>query len=189
MNSKTFYGVSGGVFVVTFATTLVLIEVLKPEWAIYIKDKMYYEDIKDAKQVDHVFAVVYSLLMGLLVSSFYALVANMWLGEGKKLPLYAHGTLVMVAVFLLIKLILFFTKPEFLQTSEKELDMTKSSMFALSIAIIAGIVDFVIYKKSLKTTFELPSASRFSESDTKMEYGGAKQHYKMSFPMRSSCGM
>lgn len=186
MNSKTFYGVSGGVFVATFAITLISIEVLKPQWAAYEDETMYYEN---DKKVNHVFAVVYSLLMGLLLSSFYALIANMWVGDGKKLPLYAHGTLVIVTVFLLIKLIFFFTNPKFLQTPDGKLDMTKSSMFALSIAIIAGIVDFVIYKKSLKTTFELPSASRFSESDTKMEYGGAKQHYKMSFPMRSSCGM
>jgi len=203
---KTFYCVSATVFTITFAVTLGLIEIMKPDWALQVKkdDKKkedpkvssYYRatggngDDKD-KKVNHTFAVVYSLVIALTISVIYAVAANSMLRGGDKLDPMVNTSLVIIAVFLVVKIFFFFNQPDFIKSlvpklgadnkpvkddkgkdvMELQVNMMKENGIALALAVIAGIGAHMMYKKN--------SVSYIAGNSF-----GSQKHYKMSFPMK-----
>jgi len=187
MDGKYFYGISGSLFLVTFIVVMVTLELAKPKWI--LKKSQSYDE--EPKEVDHLMAALYSFALALLISIVYALIGNFYLKHDVKLPRSVHSSLVLIASFIIVYLVMFFVKPKFVQSQsggsgvygEESVDPAKTAMFSAIIAIVIAIIDFLIYKKK-KGFFEPPSASCFEEPALSSNY---KQHYKMSFPMK--CGM
>ena len=175
MDGKMFYGVAGGVLVVSFGVTMAVLEGVKPEFV--LAKKSSYVDNK--KEVDHAVAATYSAAIAVVVTAVVMLVANSW--KSDKMHPATHATTAIVAVFAAVYTVVGITEPEFLRVDKKpELDHVRASMFSLIIAIVFGAIDYMIYKQVSKSSFSAPSASCFPEM------GFGKSHYKMSFP-KASC--
>lgn len=174
MDGKMFYGVAGGVFVVSFGVTMGVLEGMQPDFVLAKKSSYV-----DKKEVDHLAAAGYSAAIALVATTVVMLVSNAW--KADKLHPALHVTTAVTAVFTASYTIVAITKPEFLRVEKKpELDVLKASMFSLVIAIVAGILDYVVYKQVSKSPFSAPSASCFPEM------GFGKTHFKMSVP-KPSC--
>lgn len=202
---KTYYGVSATVFVATFAITLGLIEIMKPEWASSPKMKkiepkkpeeeksMYYGasgiDKKDLV-VNHTFAVIYSLVIALTLSIVYAVAANAMLKGGDKLDSTVNTSLVIVGVFLMAKIFFFFKQPEFIMSM-----VAKKNAKGEPIKDASGKTVMVAKMDMMKENGVSLAIAIIAGIAAQMMYKkkGAmyipdtsfgRQHYKMSYPMK-----
>lgn len=180
MECKSYYNISVCVFGVAFVVIAAALEYVKPEFV--LKKKSSYVD--DKKEVDHVAVIGYSIGLALAASMVYVLVQDMF---GKQtIDKNTHSSFVVVAVFIIAYVLMVIIKPKAMM-KDGVLDRVKVSMYALVIAIILGIVNYMFYDKKSKYYIgkkQTDRGERYYDADS--DFG--KSHYKMSFPGRS-CGM
>lgn len=174
MECKSYYGISACVFGVSFVVIAAALEYVKPEFVLKKKG--------DKKEIDHVAVAGYSVALALTVSIVYVLIQDL-LGK-HSLDKNMHSSFVVVAVFIIAYVGMVIIKPKALM-KDGVLDRVKVSMYALIIAIIVGIVNYMFYEK--KSKFYIGKKNVDEEKFYDAEFG--KSHYKMSFPSRTSCGM
>lgn len=176
MECKSYYGISACVFGVSLVVIAAALEYVKPEFV--LKKKSSYAEEK--KEVNHVAVAAYSVSLALAISIVYVLIQDLF---GKhSLDKNMHSTFVVVAVFIIAYVGMVVIKPKAMM-KDGVLDRMKISMYALIIAIIVGIVNYMFYEKKSKFYIGKKTAEdKFYDA----EFG--KSHYKMSFPTRS-CGM
>jgi hypothetical protein len=178
MECKSYKNISACVFGIAFVVIVAALEYVKPEFVLKKKSSSY---VDDKKEVDHVAVMGYSIGLALAASMVYVLVQDMF---GKQsIDKNTHSSFVVIAVFIIAYVGMVIIKPKAMM-KDGVLDRVKVSMYALVIAVILGIVNYMFYDKKSKfyITKKNPNEEKFYDA----EFG--KSHYKMSFPGRS-CGM
>lgn len=164
--------VSLGIFVGVFAVLVTVLELVKPEFVTMPDNNLMVVANGDEESVtvDHLYVVTYSVMVAAIVTVLYAVFGNMWLRPADKLSNVGYTSAIMLAVFMLSKIIIMFSKPKFILHDDGSINMAIENSVSAAFALIAGIIGYAVYSRSQKSD-NIGMSSTYN-------------NYRMSYPMQ-----